>query len=112
MKLKKVVSKYRDKYVIEARFMHGDADAYSTEECVCENEQQFKDIAAKLEADTEPLSPASGGNDKEYRAWGLEVFGSEDFLPWDTTGYDCYASFQDYKLYYYDENGNKFEVEL
>jgi hypothetical protein len=111
MKLTKVKSKYNDKFVIEVKFMHGDADAYTTENHVCKDEQAFKDTVSKLDKDR-PTPPAEGGDDDAYSAWGLDVFGYDDFLPWDTTGYDCYATYRSYKPFYYDENGEKFEVKV
>lgn len=111
MKLKKVEPKYKDKFVIEVKFMHGDADAYTTEDFVCDDEQAFKNIVSKLNEDR-PTPPAEGGDEDTYNAWGLDVFGYDDFLPWDTTGYDCYATYKSYKAFFYDNEGVKFEVEF
>lgn len=109
MKLKKVESKYKNKYVIEVEFMHGDADLYTTEDCVCEDELECKTIMEKLNGEI-PTSPASGGDDDEYDTWSLDVFGSYDFIPYDKSGYDCRASYEDASAYFYNQDGVKFEV--
>lgn len=97
-------------YVLEVKFMHGDADLYTDETYVCEDENDFKRIVSKLNCC--PPSPACGGETKNYKAWEIEAFLSEDFIPWDKTGYDCPASYDGFKGFYYDENGVKFKAEI
>lgn len=111
MKLKEVKSKYYDKYVIEVRFMHGDADSYTTEDCVCDDEDDFKFIVMELTNGRVPTPPAEGGNANTYRDWAFNTFGSEDFLPRDVV-YDCYATYRSFKPFLYDGNGKKWEIEL
>ena len=109
MKYKEIEPKYKNKYVIEVKFMHGDADEYTTEEFICKNEAECTEVMKALSEDT-PQDPASGGSEEEYAAWELKVFKSEDFIPYDCTGYDCPASYQNAKAFYYNQDGTKFEV--
>jgi hypothetical protein len=110
MKLKPVVSKYKNKFVIEVEFMHGDADAYSTEECPCEDEVEFTKIMKGLE--NVPQDPGSGGDDGEYADFFTNLIG-EDFVPGDsTTDHQYDAAYDGHKGFFYDQAGNKFEAEI
>lgn len=111
MKLTKVKPKYKNKFVIEVEFMHGDADAYTTEDFICDDEAECKSVMESLKGDI-PMNPAEGGDENLYREWELKVFKSEDFIPYDTTGYDCPASYEGASAFFYDQNGEKFEVKF
>jgi hypothetical protein len=108
MKLTPVVSKYRNKFVIEVKFMHGDADAYSTEECPCENEAEFTKIMEGL--NDVPESPGFGGDDDVYYKFFTELI-SVDFVPGDSTcDFQFLAAYDGHKGFFYDQAGNKFEA--
>jgi hypothetical protein len=110
MKLKPITPKYRNKFVIEVEFMHGDADAYSTEECACKDEAEFTKIMEGLK--NVPQDPGSGGDDDEYRDFFSNLIG-EDFVPGDsTTDHQFLAAYDGHTGFFYDQNGNKFEAEI
>lgn len=109
IKIKKIAPEFKNKYIIEVRCMHGDADAYTTEEFVCANENEFERIMKQEQL--MPQDPGSGGDDDAYRAWCTELFG-EAFVPSDCTYQDCPASVQSFAGFYYDEAGVKFEASL
>jgi hypothetical protein len=109
IKIKKIAPKHKNKYVIEVDFMHGDADAYTTEEFVCANENEFERIMKQEQLI--PQSPGSGGDEDAYRAWCTELFG-EDFVPSDCTCDDIQASVESFAGFYYNEAGVKFEASL
>lgn len=99
-----------NKFIVKVTFMHGDADAYTSETYTCKDEDDFRRVVDKL--NDAPQNPAEGGDECKYKEWELDTFGFEDFIPWDITGYDCPASFDDYECFFYDENGVEFMVEI
>ena len=112
MKLTKVEPKYKSKYVIEVEFMHGDGDAYTTEDYICDDEVDCQSVMEALGGDV-PTDPSAGGDEDIYNDWCLKVFKSDDFVPYDTTC-DCQfrACYSSSEPFYYDENGDKFEVKF
>jgi len=100
----------KNKYIILVKFMHGDADGYTEQEYECDDENDLRRIVDKL--DNIPQVPAEGGDEDVYDAWELDTFNSDDFIPYDQTGYDCKASYDRYEAFYHDENGVEFRVEL
>ena len=108
IKLKPVKPKFKNKYVIVASFMHGDADAYTDETYVCKNEGDFIRIASASEG---PQEPGSGGDEDAYNTFYASLFG-QDFVPCDCTCQDYPAAFQSMEGFYYDNEGVKFEATL
>lgn len=100
----------QDRYFIMVKFMHGDADFYTYEEYKCSDEHDFRRVIAQLNEC--PQAPSSGGDADVYSEWGEKTFKSEDFVPWDKSGYDCAASYDGYEAFYYNSSGIKFEVEV
>ena len=109
VKLKKIAPKYKDKFVIEVEFMHGDADADSTETYVCKDEAEFVRI---MNAESEgPESPGSGGDEDEYNDFYADLFG-EDFVPSDVTCCDYPACVEAFNGFYYDKDGTAYTASL
>jgi hypothetical protein len=98
----------KDKYFVEVRIMHGDADHYDNDLYPCEDEAEFKKIMSAFK--DMPKPEAEGGGD-EYCEWCDNLLG-EYFVPHDVSGYDCRATVRSFKGFYYDEHGAKFEAEL
>ena len=109
VKLTPIAHPYKNKYVIVVKFMHGDADAYTNETYVCEDKADFIRVMSSPDG---PQEPASGGDDDAYAEFYSDLFGCDDFIPYDCTGYDCKASIRDFSGFFYDENGNKFQATL
>ena len=105
VKLTPVKSKYKNKYVIEVEFMHGDADAYTTESFVCKNEADFIRIISN------DVSSLNRHKEDEYDEQMTKLFG-EDFCPCDCTCEDYRASIQEMNGFYYDVAGTKFNATL
>jgi hypothetical protein len=109
MKLKPIEPRYRNKFVIEIVFMHGDGDSYSTEECPCDDGAEFTKIMKGLE--NVPQDPGSGGDDA-YKDFFTDLIG-EDFVPGDVTrDHQFLAAYDGHSGFFYDQAGNKFEAEI
>ena len=97
------------KFVIEVEFMHGDADAYTKENYVGDDEEDCLRVLAAC--GDSPQSPGSGGDDDDaYDAWCFKTFKSEDFNPYDVTYNDIRAAYDSYEVFFYDHSGKKCEV--
>jgi len=106
VKLRPVPPKYKIKYVITVKFMHGDADAYTSEDYECANEADFiRVMSAEGEC---PEDPGAGGDEDAFDEWCTSMFG-EDFVPGDCTC-DCQvkAAIRGYEGFYYDITGKQY----
>jgi hypothetical protein len=104
-----IVPPYKNKYIIAVKFMHGDADAYTTETYVCKDRADFIRVMSSPDG---PQEPASGGDEDAYNEFYADLFRSDDFIPYDCTGYDCKASIRNFTGFFYDEDGSKYTATL
>lgn len=113
-----VPSQYTNCFVLETEWMHGDADQYTTETHIFTQEE-----ADNLESEIKNLNiigkmfrhgmSGSSKYGEEAERLGIEL--SEDFvdnIPYDLVSYYGHAEFQQFKLFWYDESGNKFTVKI
>ena len=99
-----VVKSPKNKYIIDVWFMHGDADAYTSEIYACKNESAFLRVMESFK--NKPDCRTCNQYD-----WCTTTFG-EGFTPYDITCDSYLADVSTLTGYYYDENGIKFEAEL
>lgn len=106
----------KNKWVISAEFVHGDADSYTTEVTYYKEEEEFLKAVSSLNfgMDIENNSNYSyREREKAYEDWAAE-FSEEEygfFIPWDaTSNYNYRAKFENRTYYHYDKDGNKFMV--
>lgn len=132
--------KYKDCFVFEVEVMYGDADGYGLLEVSgfkkdCEkSKSHMEDLVKSLEGMRSAYPHGRGGSDDydhvegfskwfggeisdEFREWyeNLEEWEQKFYWndwPYNPDGYGVQASFEEYKIFYYDETGNKYEVEL
>lgn len=106
-----VIKNPKSVYVLEFEVMHGDADGYSTE--VWEySESRKNDFIETLKVFKEIEKVKNGYEEEHYpEIEGYNEYVSENW-PSDHTCSDYPAALQEYKIYYYDENGVKHHVEL
>jgi hypothetical protein len=119
---------YKDVYEIEVGFMHGDADAYSTESCFYKPRLQFNEMKGHLYGLAFMRTPEySGLYDRRLEEQALEQHLSElgmdkkaidqfrdSFVQRDTTdgGYSTNARIDAVNIFYYDMEQKKFEVDV
>jgi hypothetical protein len=122
---KPVLSTKSNLIVIQARYMHGDADAYTEQrheykivldEPIPEN--FFNDYTMLKFMQTDSTFPTYGSASEQKRSL-LNAFGetkidrfADRFLEYDCTdqSYDHLAQLERVELFYYDQNGVKFEL--
>lgn len=117
---KPVAPKYTNAFVLETEWMHGDADAYTKEDtvfdsdtpCLPELEEQIY-MYGVIDA---MFKHGMGGCDtyaQEAKRLGI-VLPDEflDTIPTDQFSCEGDASFEGYKLWWYDENGTKHPVTI
>jgi uncharacterized protein YeaO (DUF488 family) len=110
IKLTPVKPKYRNKYIINVKFMHGDADAYSTETYVCKHQDDFIRVMS-----LDRQWPDGCRNEATYDEWCDNLFGEYDdcFVPGDCTcDHQVRAQIESFTGFFYDEDGNEFKAEL
>lgn len=115
LKIKNEIENLKSSYEFNLKFMHGDADGYSTETIdVSENHPKLLEFANFLDS-------LKGRNEaeKKHSNFFEKVENDVDYeelhfdYPYDNTSdYSHPASCQGLKIYYYDSNGKKFQVEL
>lgn len=111
VKLTPIVNVIKDKYTVEVEFMHGDADAYTSETYECKDEADFIRVMTRLE--DVPEDPGAGGDEDVHYSWCEETFGGDSgFVPRDCTCDDYQAAIRNYEGYYYNAAGDKFEATL
>lgn len=110
MRLKKIEPKYKNKFVVEISVDHGDADKNELIPVDFDSSEEIINIRNVL--NNRPLPPSEGGDEKEYDSWCDDNFG-EMTIPHDMVypGRATVCSWG-HKYFYYDSQGNKFEVEF
>jgi hypothetical protein len=111
IKLKKIEPEYKNKFVVEISVDHGDSDHNELIPIDVDTEQEIINIREVLK--NRPTPSSEGGNKKEYESWCDDNFG-EMTIPDDLVYSSCRATVCSWghKYYYYDGEGNKFEVEF
>lgn len=120
----KAVSGYSKQYVFELTFMIGDADGYPTETVVFNEGQEDEVVrfANFISRCMVAYPHGKGGYDNfehiEDYARYIEDFEPEEeceqlhVLHWPMQDYEFYSSPNKMELYYYNESGTKFNVNL
>jgi len=115
---------YRDAYELVIEYMHGDADAFDAKEIIFNNDDSVKDLqiavyviercfadnsGAMYDCDTPEQLAEALEIDAEVasRASDIGVFNYDLF-----TDGQSYASFDGYKVFYYDDRGVKHKVNV
>lgn len=118
--------KYRDSFVIDIKFMHGDADGYEYERVVMSEADEVMELLNFLERCAVRYPRGKGGCDDYTDVEGYSRFvehyddeeeEDEDFRPitqiswpyWD--GQYC-SSYKGYTVSYFDQDGKEFQVKL
>jgi hypothetical protein len=115
MKIKLIPIKNDNKknvYIIDVRFMYGDADGYEHREIVCEDEAYFLEKVAVLKAREKEQAEDWNGSLYNNKQWARE---HEDWLdvPYDpTTDGNSLCVLDGLELYYYDHHGIQWKVEV
>lgn len=137
---KPVESQHKNCFVVEVNVMYGDADGYGKVNVAgfrkdCEVSQaHMEDLIQTLEKMEKAYPHGRGGYDTYDHVEGfLKWFGGEildEFEEWynglpewqqrfylndwprDPSGDGIQSSIEDYKVFYYDENGAKYEVRV
>lgn len=135
-----VMPKYKDSFVVKIKVMHGDADGYSELEVSgfrgnCQKSKlHMEDLIQTLKEMEAEYPHGRGGFDTydhlegfpkwfggeildEHRDWYEDLEDWEQKMYWSDwplspDGYGTQASFESYSVYYYDENGVKYYVEV
>jgi len=115
----------RNQYVLAAHYMHGDADGYTSKEHQYDDSPEHlellkNDILAiitmtKFGADfdeaTETIAPVYEAQGIED-AYKLAEGWADDFYEGDITCDGVAAALQGFDLVFYDDSGDKFDVEI
>ena len=128
--------KYRDCFVFKIKVMYGDADGYGEvivsgfkKDC-SESKVLMENLVNTLIRMENAYPHGRGGydtydHDEGFIEWfGDEIFDGYDELsefhkslldtswPYDPDGYGIQSSYDSYKLSYYDNEGNEFDVKV
>jgi hypothetical protein len=100
----------KNKYLIIAEAMHGDADKYEKVEIGPFSKSQIKEIEAIINL-FKKMKKYDCDPNGYYNIEGFEEFYS-DCWPSDCTCCDYPASFKSYEIFFFDENGIKYQVKV
>jgi len=93
------------KYVLEVKYMHGDADATTVEEMVVEEADLL--TVANFYAACEKVDSEGSGGPGYSKIPGFDEWGG---FPCDATCEDIQAALEGWAVFYYDYSGVKFPV--
>jgi hypothetical protein len=101
-----VQPKYRNKYVISTKCMHGDADVYTHQEADLEDAVKAERGLILVEQSRDRKRPKLTDEDEELYEYVMTL------VPYDVTNDNVRARLMWVKINYYDEDGKIFEVKM
>src|SRR5687768_11370233 len=94
-----------DKYEVVIDFMHGDADADSTESFMFSSKKELTNFITDLDSLHNHYQPDEDGEINHLKHLYAKI---GDYWPKDSTSNgSCDAAYNGYNVYYYNQNGAK-----
>jgi hypothetical protein len=107
---------FKNCFIVEVEWMHGDADTYTTEVHKYTDEKELIQHLEFLNAIKDMFKWGMGGTDAYFKKMSeadqKKYIDFEGTIPGDVTNYEKDAAYENHKVFWYDELGGKYNVEV